>query len=885
MFFLRALWSLFFVSLLWGQFIPFAVWEKKESRLLLSYPSVLSFVSRNCSPVVTLQTTWNSITPQVLTAPLTVNLSSTPGLTYFSDINCTSPITDLVVASGTSQSTFYFIYTGTGALNVDASAINWKSDDVDLTIAANPFVWTGGAAPITTWSTGANWSGGIAPGSTDLAVFDDSCIGNCDPSFTGAVTIGGLRLESTYTGSIVQGAYDFITNQLVQRAGAIIGDVTGSYYFAVNGGGALILSAGTFTYPVGNMYISGEYVVSPAFSLIIPANSTFTFRCLFNGWSCFNSPKYFTIANQTYQNVNIQGRNTHIGLNGSTFSIAGDLQFGDTYNASYAINSGTIFISGDITQTGYGNRGTAIFVVDGNPSGQVVTGSAVTGQTFPHLRIDAETNAVTLVGTIITPDYEMLSAGSFTTTGTTLNIRCTSSTLGCRSSMPNVAMGNVTYNNVSFEPRRANIDFGGASFTVLGNLSIGAIEDTSIVLRNGSISFYGETLSEIHNGMRGPAIIELLGNPAGQTIVGNGRRLPALKINTGVNNVTMTGNVLVPGFEYVSAGTFTAPPSLSIRCFISGSHCETTEPLTMIMGGQVYNDLNLHTRRQHMDLGGQTIIVNGSFTYGDYETANISVTNGTFMVGGDVTVTDYGLKGNAVIELTGNPFGQTITGIGVRSLNMRVNTGVHPVTMNGQLTMYDYQYLTSGTLNANNAHVDLDCESGQPCFDGNLSPSFGPYSYGLITFDLDNTVVDLQGATLNVTQDLAIGDQRSTNGQLNNGSILIGGSLSVFSNGVGGSASITMNGSTNASISGNAQSLPDGTFTIAKTGGATVSVLANVSLDGTGQDLNITGGTLDMSGFALNVNDVLTIGAGTTLTQNAGALTYGSLINNGTLNP
>ena len=63
--------------------------------------------------------------------------------------------------------------------------------------------------------------------------------------------------------------------------------------------------------------------------------------------------------------------------------------------------------------------------------------------------------------------------------------------------------------------------------------------------------------------------------------------------------------------------------------------------------------------------------------------------------------------------------------------------------------------------------------------------------------------------------------------------------------------------------------LANGTFTINKASG-TVTLLSDLALNGAGQDLTITQGTLDLAGFNLTVDDALTVDAGGTIQLEGG---------------
>jgi len=126
------------------------------------------------------------------------------------------------------------------------------------------------------------------------------------------------------------------------------------------------------------------------------------------------------------------------------------------------------------------------------------------------------------------------------------------------------------------------------------------------------------------------------------------------------------------------------------------------------------------------------------------------------------------------------------------------------------------------------------------------------------------------------------------NVDITSGTPLTGGTIEVGPNmtlvdGLGGTTAITLNGTGNQLVKTTAGTWPMGNFIINKPSG-TATLVNDLILGGTGQNLNLTSGSLDLSGFALSVGDVFTCEAGTTITQNAGSFTPNAgvkFVNNG----
>jgi len=166
----------------------------------------------------------------------------------------------------------------------------------------------------------------------------------------------------------------------------------------------------------------------------------------------------------------------------------------------------------------------------------------------------------------------------------------------------------------------------------------------------------------------------------------------------------------------------------------------------------------------------------------------------------------------------------------------------------------------------------------------------------LTVFDLDLDVGSVGGVGHNYTT--AAGDTLIVAGTFRcltdkdyiNGSWEFQGDVVINGMRAGGTAVTKFTGGNSQIFTLNTGTYPSGTVTIDKTANA-VTLASALSANTAGQDLTIMQGTLDIAGFALTVNDVLTVGAsgtlqlqgGETVTRGALALNAGSTVRyNGT---
>lgn len=662
-----------------------AFWKKRLSFSLKYTTTPQTILSGNCSAVVTVRTYNAANVITNVTSNLTVDLSATGSTTFFSDSNCTTPITSLTIPTGSSTGNFYFVTTTTGSFSLISSATGYQNASQVQTINTNPYIWTG-AGGNANWATNANWSGGTAPGAGHAALFNGSCSSNCSPTISSNVSISNVRIEAGYSGTITQapGATITLTSNWIQRSGTFIG---GNSNLSVYG---IFVENGSFTLPQSTLQVTSDLTFKASAS-ITATGSTLLLTC--------EHSKTCTISTgaANLNHLSFQGYYSHYNLGSSTITVTGNLSLGDTYpsETDQRINSGTINVSGNVSVINSGYRGNAQIVLTGNASGQTITG--IVERYMPSLKIATGTNPVTLVGDLyISNGYELASSGTLNLAGSSITVFCPYGTV-C-STVP----GSITYNNFSFIGYYGTHNLGGATLKVGGTFSGGDTYGPGYFeqqINNGTVLAYGD-VKVINYGYQGTASVVVAGNPAGQTITGNGFAfsLPNLTITAGTNPVALSGTVAsFPSFTMNSVGTFTTTGStLAVTC----SHSVTC---SITPGTVTYNNVLLQGNYSIYTLNGGTMTIAGNLSIGDRFSPGYldqPVNNGTFAVNGNLSIINNGNVGSATIAMNGNASGQTITSVaGKKSPNIRISSGANNVSLTSALNVSGNLQVSSGTMN------------------------------------------------------------------------------------------------------------------------------------------------------------------------------------------
>lgn len=366
-----------------------------------------------CSGAVTIRTANAAGAFANVASALTVNLSTSGGLTFFSDSACSNSISSAVIVSGTSSVNVYFQEDSSlGDQSISVAASGYKSQAQTESIVTNPFLWTGAAAN-SSWSTAANWAGGAVPGTSDLAIIKNNC-SNCSPTMTANTTVGGVRVLPGYSGTITQSPSVTLTvngRGWHQQSGTFQG---GDNSITFNGH-LVVESGATYTSTSGLLTFRGA---------LWKFNSGANFGAN-NGSIQFanNISRTITAGGSNYNNVTIIGAYNVTMTLTDTMKVLGNLTGDAAVMCCEYLNGGTIEVTGNLILSGNGLSGGSTNIKIVGPSSNIL--STGTDSTLPSLEI-ASSGTVTYSGTFTVSGNYLVNAGTVDAGTSTLKLRSTS---------------------------------------------------------------------------------------------------------------------------------------------------------------------------------------------------------------------------------------------------------------------------------------------------------------------------------------------------------------------------------------------------------------------------------------------------------------------------
>ncbi|MBI1934262.1 hypothetical protein HYS30_01215, partial [Candidatus Peregrinibacteria bacterium] len=567
--------------------------------------------------------------------------------------------------------------------------------------------WDGGGGVDTNWNTCANWSADTCPTSSDTVVFDATSTNNA--TINTNVTVAGVSIYATYTGTITQAASQTLTvnGSYTQSGGTLTG---GGGAITINGdftlaGGIFTSTSGTFSLREGN----GNIWTHTAGGTFNHNNGTVDMRVA----NPITTSTIIDVAtSETFYNLKLGGF-----INNAAYSI--DISSGDTLiventftHTTGALNGGTIEVRGNMIVSNAGQDGAAIgtttisFLVAGD---QTITGN---GGRTSTLNINKSSGTVSLGSTDIQINDFTLSSGTFISTSGTLTVGAFSNGNG---DWTHTAGGTFSHNNgtviISGYGTTINIFVTETFYNFKRDMAIGsdwnndgvyvtiATGDTLIVEntfthRDGTIS--GGTIEARGNVVikpetdRGNVALTLSGSTANQIIESEGGTPPggtwkimktagvvtlsgSLSLNTsgqdlivGSGALVLSGNTLtvndvlevgsqgtvqLRGNEVINATTKTLKAGSTVKFTGDGDGAADTYPVTNHFGAS-YKNLRIHSTDNATD----TFTLTGALTVG----GALSINSGSVLSLGGYNFTNTGgsYTSSGTLRLQG---GETIT--------------------------------------------------------------------------------------------------------------------------------------------------------------------------------------------------------------------------------
>ena len=691
--------------------------------------------------------------------------------------------------------------------------------------------WTGLAGD-NLWSSAGNWTNNTVPGATDVAIFNGMCAGaNCNAQMDSNLSVRGISMMASYTGTLTQNNTRTLTvgtAGFAQAGGIFVGGDS-----AVTINGPFALSGGTYTATSNTWTQSGNMTVSgaPTFN-----HNSGTWQ---TGVTMTMVPNGITM-----NNVIFAGSGAVQNLSAGLLIAIGSLQLADTVSGT--LLNGTVEVRGDVTTTGTGKLGTAVIKING-PGLQTITGTA---GYYPSINIDKVAGSVDLVGTLRSQNnwshtQGTVNAGTSTLLFDGLNV---------------IVPGTMIYNNIYFGGWGATTNLSAGTMQVTGIITVNDVNGGTI--SSGTI----ETTNDVNflaGGRSGNAILKFNGAGAQSlTTTGASAQVPTINIDKATGTLTVTG-ILNCNYNWTwTQGT----ADLSASTLIFGNN-QTITP-----GPIIYNHVNFGGWGANQNLNAGTMIIAGTTTFSDVNGGTIF--NGTVEARGNISLVGGGKSGTGILKIAGAGAQSLASGSASAYVPIvNIDKAGGTLTMTGIMNSVQNWTHTQGTVDPSTS--TLVWGAGQTIIPNTMT-------FNNVNFGGWGVSQNLNAGTLIALGAVTLADVNT--GNVNNGTIEARGNVVISSGGKSGTANLTMNGASSGSLTWTAGAFLTNTITVAKTGGASLLLATNANFSTGGRSFTVTSGIMDLAGYDLSVNNILTIGVGATLRCNGGEFTAGTLSNSGTLN-
>ncbi|MCB0390695.1 MAG: hypothetical protein KDD58_05375, partial [Bdellovibrionales bacterium] len=387
----------------------------------------------------------------------TVNYTVNDGTATTANLDYSTPATDsdatpndgiLTLSAGTTSGTITISTNVDATMELDETltvVLNTPShgtltDDSGVGVIENDddngFIWTGDAGD-GDFSNGANWSNGsTAPGSSDIAMFDDTCNdvpANCDVNTSSNISVEGLWINNGYTGTFTQSSGHAITvdaADFIQLDGIFVG---GDTTITLNNN--LAIYGGDFTATSSTLNSLGDIYIS---DLAIFSHNSGTFRC-----GPQNSNKYWEIVNHKIYNLDFS-------LSGGgvpDLYITGILNIENTLHIQggfkSTLNGDVIYLEGDLILDSHeGNESTLQELVLVGNGTQTITS---TGGLLPNTRVAS-------TGTVDFNSQTVVFGRNFTYTSGTVLTNGSTVIFSPNNYNYSIDSSGMSFNNVIMQP-------------------------------------------------------------------------------------------------------------------------------------------------------------------------------------------------------------------------------------------------------------------------------------------------------------------------------------------------------------------------------------------------------------------------------------------------
>jgi hypothetical protein len=623
------------------------------------------------------------------------------------------------------------------------------------------------------WNNTANWSttptgagGASVPGSSEIANFTSSRVGNCIINAT--VSLTSLVISSGYTGTITQGANPVtISGAATFGAGTFIGGST------MTVSGAVSLSGTNFTFPA-TLNMNGSAWAYTAGTLDpMTNNSTVVF-----GTTIVITGSH-TLNNITFNNTTPYTMT--FTLTGATLTANGNM---NTNGSSPEVfTGGTINLLGNITlgNTGTGGGGTTVLAFAGTGAQTITSALSLNQSSLPSVNINKPS------GTLTFPSMLSMGGSSWIYTTGTLDVTTNNSTVVFNTNT--TFTGSHTLNNINFNnatPYTQVLNFAtGTTVTAGGSTAISGI--STLLFNGGTVSLLGDlNLTNTGTNGRGSTVFAFAGT-ASQAITSaltiNQSSIPSVNINKASGTLTFPSLLNMGGSTWVyTTGTLDVTTNNSTVVFDGN---------TTFTGSHSLNNVNFNNPSPYTQVlnfsTGTTVTTSGNMTISGISTLQFN--GGTIGLLGNLNLTNTGTNGggSTVIAFTASVNQSIISSLtidqsSIPSVNINKPSGtlIFPslLTMAGSTWTY-----TTGTL-------DVTTNNSTVVFGGNTTFTG---SHTLNNIDFDNATPYSQvlafstGTTVTASGNMTISGISTLD--FNGGTINLLGNLILTNTGTNGGGS------------------------------------------------------------------------------------------------